>query len=362
MQKIQKQFSFDGISRQEKKQKDFDYNLAQFILKNKNSSVLFSSKFGRMQNFTTPDSKLYFNQSVLGDIRAGKKLADATGRFDCAMPRVSYFEESKVRKYRYVRKQETQIYFEIKERYSTLAQYLKDVASGYTHGVGMVRMWNVSLIGSLIFGMFLMTMIYRYLGQGARASESASATVAEQALENKNETVLGTQTADSDDEQRERDAYTAKLLAEVANKKNSEFEKTLREMVKGYPIEKMVSEIAKQDRTVAVFLVAIAKKESSWGVHAPVLDGEDCLNYWGFRKKRERMGTGGHTCFDDVPDAVSSAARRISSLVYDEKIDTPEKMVKPWKCGYDCSWDNPAAVQKWIDDVEYYFGKLDARG
>ena len=359
MQKIQKQFSFDGVSQKRKRPKDFDYNLTRFILKNKNSSVLFSSKFGRVQNFTTCDSKLYFTQNLLSGVRAGKKLADATGRFDCAMPRVSYFEESKARKYRYIQKPENQIYSEIRERYSTLAQYLKDAATGYTHGVSMVRMWNVSLIGSLIFGMFLMTMIYRYLGQGAKAEEIASAVTTQQLAGGG---VLGTQASIVEETQEERDAYTAKLLAEVANKKNSEFEKTLTEMVKGYPIEKMVPEIAKQDRTVAVFLVAIAKKESSWGVHAPVLDGEDCLNYWGFRKKRERMGSGGHTCFDSIEDAVTSVARRIDSLVYDENIDTPEKMVTAWKCGYDCSWDNPVAVQKWVSDVEYYFGKLDERG
>jgi len=350
----------DGIIKKQKKSTEVDYALARFILKNKNSSVLFSPRFGRVQNFTTRDSKLYFTQNLLSSVRAGKKLADATGRFDCAMSRSIYATESRARKYHYIQKPENQLYFEIKERYSSLRQYLKDVISGYTHGVSMVRMWNVSLIGSLIFGMFLMTMIYRYLGQGAKAEEIANAVTTQQLAGGG--TVLGAQANIVEETQAERDEYTAKLLAEVANKKNSEFEKTLREMVKGYPIEKMVPEIAKQDRTVAVFLVAIAKKESSWGVHAPVLDGEDCLNYWGFRKKRERMGSGGHTCFDSIEDAVTSVAKRIDSLVYDEKIDTPEKMVSAWKCGYDCSWDNPTAVQKWVSDVEYYFGKLDERG
>jgi hypothetical protein len=278
-----------------------------------------------------------------------------TGKLDCAMSRQA--------KKRIYWKRETRYSFELKERYSSLSRYLKDALGGYTHGVGMVRMWNVSLVASLIFGMFLMTMIYRYLGQGARADEvSVGVGTAQQVAENKApEAVLGVEVVDEATVQREKDEYMAKIIAEVANKENAEFEKSLMNMVKGYPIEKMVPEIAKQDRTVAIFLIAIAKKESSWGVHSPVLDGEDCLNYWGFRKKRERMGTGGHTCFDSVKDAVDSAAKRINSLVYDEKIDTPEKMVLPWKCGYDCSWDSKQAVQKWIDDVEYYFRKLDAK-
>ena len=347
----------DGISKQPKKPLEFDYALAKFILEHKNSAVLFSQKFGQTRKFTTRDSKLYFTQNELLRMRRGEKIDFGLKKIDGLASR-----QQKTAGYVFSRQKENRAYEEIKERYLSLKKYLQDATRGYTHGVSMVRMWNVSLIGSLIFGMFLMTMIYRYLGQGARAEETASAVATQQLAENNvSGAVLGEET-DSDAQQKERDEYTAKLLAEVANKKNSEFEKTLLEMVHGYPIEKMVPEIAKQDRTVAVFLVAIAKKESSWGEHAPVLDGEDCLNYWGFRKKRERMGSGGHTCFDDIPDAVESAAGRINALVYDEKIDTPEKMVLPWKCGYDCSWDNPAAVQKWISDVEYYFNKLDARG
>ena len=354
MQKIQKQFSVDGISKERHKQREFDYDLAQFALKNKNSSVLFSHKYGRVKQFTTRDSKLYFTQKELKKIRSGERVEFFTERVDCVGFRYD-------RKKTYYAKKENPYYFELKERYSSLRQYITDAFRGYTHGIGLVRMWNISLVSSLIFGMFLMTMVYRYLGQGAKADELASASTSQQTSGGKtNGAVLGA-TAGPIETQTEKDAYVAKLLAEVANKKNSEFEKTLREMVKGFPIEKMVPEIAKQDRTVAVFLVAIAKKESSWGLHAPVLDGEDCRNYWGFRKKRERMGTGGHTCFDSVSDAVSSVAKRIDSLVYDEKMNTPEKMVKAWKCGYDCSWDKPEAVQKWASDVEYYFGKLDER-
>jgi hypothetical protein len=45
-------------------------------------------------------------------------------------------------------------------------------------------------------------------------------------------------------------------------------------------------------------------------------------------------------------------------LVYEEKLNTPGKMVTAWKCGYDCSWDSPGAVEKWVSDVDYYFKEL----
>jgi len=70
------------------------------------------------------------------------------------------------------------------------------------------------------------------------------------------------------------------------------------------------------------------------------------------------MGTGGHTCFDSPKDAVETVAKRIDFLVNSEKLNTPEKL-KVWKCGYDCSWDNPVAVRKWVQDIDHYFKKFD---
>lgn len=144
--------------------------------------------------------------------------------------------------------------------------------------------------------------------------------------------------------------------AGVAAAKN-ELGENIKEMVKGYPIERMIPYIAKQDKVVAAFLVGIAKKESNWGKRSPKLNGEDCFNYWGFREKRERMGSGGHTCFDNPKEAVSSVAERIEEMVKEENLNTPKEMIV-WKCGYDCSWDNPQQMQKWIWDVDYYFRKI----
>ena len=142
-----------------------------------------------------------------------------------------------------------------------------------------------------------------------------------------------------------------------SNKQESDLEKEIREMVKGFPIEKMAGEIATKNRIVAAFLVGIAKKESNWGKRVPVLNGQDCYNYWGYRGQREKMGSGGHTCFDSPKDAVDTVAKRLEFLVSNEKLNTPAKMVV-WKCGYDCSWDSKVAVQKWISDVNMYFKKL----
>jgi len=135
-------------------------------------------------------------------------------------------------------------------------------------------------------------------------------------------------------------------------------EKEIYSMVKGHPIEKMVPYIAKQDRAVAAFFVAIAKKESNWGERVPVLEGKDCYNYVGYRGQRDRMGTGGHTCFDSPQDAVDTVAKRIKTLVKENERDTAAKMVV-WKCGSNCEvTGGQAAANKWIKDVDSILQKF----
>ncbi|MDD5084145.1 MAG: hypothetical protein PHT88_04450 [Candidatus Moranbacteria bacterium] len=137
----------------------------------------------------------------------------------------------------------------------------------------------------------------------------------------------------------------------------SPLELEIKEMVKGYPIEDMVPVIAKQDPTVAAFLVSIAKKESNWGKRVPVLNGRDCYNYWGYRGKSEEMGTGGHTCFKTRKEAVTRVAKRIETLTKENKLDTPSEMIV-WKCGSSCAGHSEASVSKWIADVSFYFKKF----
>lgn len=134
-------------------------------------------------------------------------------------------------------------------------------------------------------------------------------------------------------------------------------ENEIQSMVDGYPIEIMSEEIARHDRAVAAFVVAIAKKESNWGKRSPKLDGKDCYNYWGFREKRDRMGSGGHTCFDSPRDAVRSVSKRIENLMYEYDRNTPREMIV-WKCGYSCAGHSDVSVDKWVNDVDYYFRQL----
>ena len=128
------------------------------------------------------------------------------------------------------------------------------------------------------------------------------------------------------------------------------------EMLEGYPMQDMAPYIATQNREVAAFLVAIAKKESGWGKHTPKLNGQECYNYWGYRGKRDRMGSGGHTCFDSPQDAVKTVSRRIKTLIR-KGYDTPEKIIV-WKCGYNCVGHSSTSVDKWIDDVDLYYQQI----
>ncbi len=139
---------------------------------------------------------------------------------------------------------------------------------------------------------------------------------------------------------------------------NTALKNSLANILVGTPMEKMIEPISKQDKTVAAFLVGIALKESGLGKHKPVLNGQDCYNYWGYRGKRTRMGTGGHTCFNSPEDAVETVSKRLHTLAIKQKRDTPQKMLV-WKCGSDCGatggW--PAA-HKWVKDVSIYFNQI----
>lgn len=149
--------------------------------------------------------------------------------------------------------------------------------------------------------------------------------------------------------------FVLDTMQNFQNLKQDEFESRVAQILNGSPMEQMVPFIVKQDRTVAAFLVGIAKKESNWGRHVPVLAGQDCFNYWGYRGIRARMGTGGHTCFDSPEDAVNTVANRIQDLVQSD-VDTPQEMVI-WKCGSACNQDGQAG--KWITDVSAYFHKVE---
>ncbi len=125
-------------------------------------------------------------------------------------------------------------------------------------------------------------------------------------------------------------------------------------IVKNTPMEAMIEEISKRDKTVAAFMVGIGMKESKFGIYSPKKDGHTCYNYWGYRGK-ENTTDSGYSCFNNPEQAVKIVGDRIEALVNYGRT-TPEEMVV-WKCGYTCDWDNPKNVDKWIKDVAiHYYG------
>jgi len=230
--------------------------------------------------------------------------------------------------------------------------------------ISPVRAWNLSLVGAMLFGMISMAMIYRSFGQPVFATEPSAAPVHEGQYQEQRvqPTPLAATARDIAARSAQHALENAKKGQTVAativrDPAQAAFEKRAREMVKGYPIEKMLPELFKQDRTVAAFMIAMAKQESQWGKRVPVLNGKDCYNYWGFRAKRARMGTGGHTCFDSRRDAVETVARRVHELVYEYKRTTAAKLIV-WKCGYSCQGHNPHNVASWKRTVQMYYDAL----
>ncbi|MFA6285685.1 MAG: hypothetical protein WC643_04135 [Parcubacteria group bacterium] len=142
----------------------------------------------------------------------------------------------------------------------------------------------------------------------------------------------------------------------VAVKKTvSPRETQIKKMVAYAPIREMAPFIARKDKRVAAYLVAIAKKESNWGVYSPKKDGEECYNYWGYRGP-ENTTESGYSCFDSPAQAVNIVGRRLADLI-EKKIRTPRDMVV-WKCGRNRADQRTASAAKWVRDVNLYYKKM----
>ncbi len=306
---------------------------------NRAKSTLFS-RGRRTESFFTEDSRLYITPQEQKKLDYGLKIRTGLAGFDSLSSKI-------INNYREFRPSEKDALFrKLAERYSRIQENIADIPQNISRQFSLVKLWNLSIVGAIIIGMISMTFIYRYLGAGVSADDKTKNAPVEQ--------VLGDEDVKSDAETVQ---YIEDTMAKLNEAKKEEFESQLRKMVKGYPIEKMLPYILEKDRTVAVFLIGIAKKESSWGQHVPVLNGQDCYNYWGYRGQRKLMGTGGHTCFNSRKDAVDTVANRLEFLIKEKKLDTPEKLVV-WKCGSACNKDDQKAVRKWISDVDIYFKKL----
>lgn len=308
-------------------------------------STLFL-KNRRTRFFFTEDSGLYISPKQQEMINEDNFLNLRIRDFDSVSRRI-------IKRYREVRPNSEDIFYrELNKRYAKIKECVANNCEVAFGKLSPVRVWNLSIVGAIILGMASMTFIYKFLGPGVQAGKNSDVKIAAQPeIEPQ---VLGAATEKKDEQ--DIAGYVEEII-DSETKEKEELEEEISGMVKGYPIEKMVPYIAEKDRTVAAFLIGIAKKESNWGIHVPRLNGQDCFNYWGYRGQRKLMGTGGHTCFNSSKDAVDTVAKRIEWLVKNNKLNTPAKMVI-WKCGSECHKDSQAAVRKWISDVGLYFNKL----
>ena len=151
-----------------------------------------------------------------------------------------------------------------------------------------------------------------------------------------------------------------KQLLKVENKKDDSLNHAglagkLYEIVGDAPIKEMIPFISKRDERVAAFLIGIAKKESSFGEHAPSREGKDCHNYWGYKGSAGNGSVKGYACFENAEEAIEIVGNRIEVLV-NKNHTTPEHMVNTWKCGTSCKGD-PGAPS-WVSTVALYFEKI----
>jgi hypothetical protein len=142
---------------------------------------------------------------------------------------------------------------------------------------------------------------------------------------------------------------------ETVSSFQSELNKKIISIVKNTPMEKMASQISKQNRTVAGLLVGIAMKESKFGIYSPKKNGHDCFNYWGYRGK-ENPTASGYSCFKSPEEAVRIVGGRIEDMVNDGA-DRPAEMIA-WKCGYTCAGHDRESVRKWIADVSIHYYQI----
>jgi len=338
----------DKLSERERGELILDLPLFRYVKKYKNDKLHFS-EIGPSRLFCTENSDLHHSRKNFRQIKIQRETIAGGQRMDGVYFKKDW-EKNQICP---IGKSDLAI-LGMRRKYIAFRSRCLQAFDSSIKVISPVKLWNFSMIGAIIFGMLTMTLIYRYLGGSVSAKIQEEKNIALEEFNREPETEDFNDDIDINFITNLLKDYEANESGEYARKK---VEEDILALVKGYPIEKMVPEIAKRDRMIAALLVAIARKESQWGKRVPVLNGEDCFNYWGYRGIRKRMGTGGHTCFDSPEDAVNTVAKRIENLVEKEGLNTPAKMVV-WKCGYDCSWDSRTAIQKWISDVDYYFQKL----
>ena len=312
-------------------------------------SILFS-RGKRSESFFTEDSQLYITPKEYALLKKGEGVRRRVGKWDSLGSRF-------VEKYRLHRPGKSDFlykkYLHVAGKYEEIRENLKEQPAIFINRMSVLKLWNASILAAIIIGMVSMSFIYKNLGQSASA-----------VIQDSQPAVMGIM----DEKETEEDEWTEEkervfvdsMVEYLESKEKEALEEKIREMVKGYPMEKMLPHIMEKDRMVISFLIGIAKKESNWGKRVPVLNGQDCYNYWGYRGQRKLMGSGGHTCFNSRKDAVDTVAKRLETLIQEYDRNTPEEMVV-WKCGSSCAaTGGQAAADKWISDVDMYFSELNS--
>jgi len=403
-----------GDSVSVKKQRENKYQLSELheVIENnhyKNTQTLLLGG-ERTVFFVTEDSRKYISLTQQYKKKSQHVYIDPRGRFDSVHMRY-------VKVYSADNLQQRKVVSEFRSAQDITNSFREALSLD----MSPIRMWQVSLAGAVLFGMVSMSMIYKNLGQSAMAKvddeamlkndKSIERTVGEQVDEvkitkkektDKKKQDIEDQSLvekdDTEDKNKSKEDVTIKKVEKVQQKdkdevvntksidsvqkkqviKNDEdedkskdeenvedmkvdeeysLEQEAYEMVGGYPIEEMLPYILKQDPEVAKYMIAMAKQESQWGKRVPVLNGQDCYNYWGYRSKRKLMGSGGHTCFNSRKDAVETVGRRINELIYKYDRKTAERLIV-WKCGSTCAGHSQSGVDRWINVVGTYYDKL----
>lgn len=214
------------------------------------------------------------------------------------------------------------------------------------------RMANLVLLVGLL-GCFV---FYQYFNWNALAQEQAP-----NFIENKENTlpkIAPKKEIMADDGLRCEidDAGKKDILAGKYSLDQFVIKQNIEKLVSDKPMENMVDAIAERNPDTASYLVAIAKHESNLGKFSPKKDGKDCFNYWGYRGTYNQTDSG-YSCFDSPEQAVQVVGNRIQGLNELENMTTPEEMLI-WKCGGSCAGHNLADVQRWKEDVDFYFKKI----
>ncbi len=310
------------------------------------SKSILISRNSKREKFFTDNNSLYFDYINNQSLKKNKQREDNSFLDSLNYKIIDNYQKYKGKKNSYLIEKYNFVTKKIKQHNERVVNNSLD----FLDNLSPIRLWNASMLTAVLIGMISMSFIYRYLGQGVSAKDNSS-----------QQEVAGVMVSTIDNKKiiskKEKETDGKKINNLQKNNNDTEFEKKVKKMVKGYPIEKMLPYIFEQDKTTASFLIAIAKKESNWGKRVPVLNGQDCYNYWGYRQKRKRMGSGGHTCFDNRKDAIGTVGKRMHKLIFDYGKNTPNKMVI-WKCGNSCATHSQKGVKKWISDVDLYLKKL----